>query len=255
MRIDIVTIFPEAFTPMEVSILGRARKGGLLTIVVWELRQFAPDKHRQVDDEPYGGGAGMVMKPDPFFAAVEAIQAAVPGTEARILLPSPQGEVLTHAIAQTLAQEAHVILLCGHYEGIDERVRLGLGAQEISIGDYVLTGGELAAMVIIDALARFVPGVVGDGASVAVDSFAGGLLDYPHYTRPAEFRGMAVPNVLLSGNHEAIRRWRYAQRLRRTLSRRPDLLPADALSEDDRRLLDDSERDPHGGDPRRRKER
>ncbi len=244
MRIDIVTIFPEAFMPLELSILGRARTRGMLTVVIWDLRAFTSDKHRQVDDEPYGGGAGMVMKPEPFFAAIEAISAAAPGPTPRILLPSPQGEVLTHQGAQALAAEQHLVFLCGHYEGIDERVRLGLRAQEISIGDYVVTGGELPAMVIVDAVARFLPGVVGDEASVAADSFVDGLLDYPHYTRPAEFRGMRVPTVLLSGNHEAIRRWRHAQRLSRTLGRRPDLLTVDALSEEDRRLLEELDLDP-----------
>ncbi len=244
MRVDVVTIFPEAFTPLDLSILGRARKRGVLTVIVWDLRSFTIDKHRQVDDESYGGGAGMVMKPEPFFAAVEAIRTATPGTEPQILLASPQGEVLTHRLAQALAVEDHLIILCGHYEGIDERVRVGLGAQEISIGDYVLTGGELAAMVIVDAVARLIPGVVGDEASVAADSFAEGLLDYPHYTRPAEFRGMQVPHVLLSGDHEAIRRWRHAQRLGRTLGRRPDLLKAEALSEEDRRLLEELDVDP-----------
>lgn len=251
MRIDIVTIFTEAFAPLALSIIGRARKRGLLTVVLWDLRQFASDKHRQVDDEPYGGGAGMVMKPEPFFAAVETIRAAVPGTKPSIVLASPQGEVLTHGLAQTLAAEEHIILLCGHYEGIDERVHVGLGAKEISIGDYVLTGGELPAMVIVDALARFVPGVVGDAASVEVDSFASGLLDYPHYTRPAEFLGMSVPEVLLSGDHEAIRRWRQAQRLQRTLGRRPDLLKAEALSDEDRRLLEELDLDPAAEDTQR----
>ncbi len=244
MRIDIVTIFPEAFTPLEISILGRARKRGLLTVVVWDLRAFATDKHRQVDDEPYGGEAGMVMKPEPFFAAAERIRAAVPGATPLIILTSPQGEPLTHQLARTLAGEDHLVILCGHYEGIDERVQVGLAAQEISIGDYVLTGGELAAMVIADAVARFIPGVVGADASVAADSFVDGLLDHPHYTRPAEFRGMEVPEVLLSGDHEAIRRWRHAQRLRRTLRRRPDLLKAEALSEEDRRLLEELDFDP-----------
>ncbi len=253
MRIDIVTIFPEAFAPLELSILGRARKRDLLTIVLWDLRQFTTDKHHQVDDEPYGGGAGMVMKPDPFFAAVEAIRAAVPGSVPRIILPSPQGPVLTHTIAKSLASEEHVILLCGHYEGVDERVRIGLGASELSIGDYVVTGGELPAMVIVDALARLVPGVVGDEASVAEDSFADGLLDHPHYTRPPEFRGMATPRILLSGDHEAIRRWRRAQRLRRTLERRPDILSAGELTEDDRRLLDDLDREPTDEVPKPRK--
>lgn len=239
MRVDIVTIFPEAFAPLGVSILGRARERRLLDVVVWDLREFTTDRHRQVDDSPYGGGAGMVMKPEPFFAAVDAIRAAAAGTTPRVLLTSPQGERLTQAGARRLADEAHLIILCGHYEGIDERVREGLPTDEISIGDYVLTGGELPAMVIVDAVARFIPGVVGDAQSVVADSFAEGLLDYPHYTRPAEFRGMRVPEVLLSGDHDAIRRWRHAQRLRRTLARRPDLLKPDALSAEDRRLLEE----------------
>lgn len=239
MRIDIVTIFPEAFAPLTTSILGRARAQGLLQVVVWDLRDFTTDRHRQVDDAPYGGGAGMVMKPEPFFAAVDAIRTAARGTTPRIILTSPQGACFDHDTAHALSAEDHLIILCGHYEGIDERVREGLATDEISIGDYVLTGGELPAMVIVDAVARFVPGVVGDAQSVAADSFVEGLLDYPHYTRPPEFRGMPVPEVLLSGDHEAIRRWRHAQRLRRTMERRPDLLKAEALSEEDRRLLDE----------------
>lgn len=237
MRVDIVTIFPQVFTPLEVSVIGRARERGLLDIAIWDLREFTTDRHRQVDDTPYGGGAGMVMKPEPFFAAVDAIRKER-RTHPRIILTSPQGELLTHTMAQELAREPHLIILCGHYEGIDERVRTGLATDEISIGDYVLTGGELPAMVIIEATARFVPGVVGDASSVAADSFVDGLLDYPHYTRPPEFRGLKVPQVLLSGNHEAIRRWRRAQQLQRTLERRPDLLKREALSEEDRRLLD-----------------
>jgi tRNA (guanine37-N1)-methyltransferase len=248
MRVDIVTIFPEAFAPLGLSIVGRARERGLLEVVVWDLRQFAPGRHRQVDDAPYGGGAGMVMKPEPFFAAVDAIRAAVPDSAPHIILTSPQGRLLTHAVAQELARQDHLIILCGHYEGVDERVREGLGADEISIGDYVLTGGELPAMVIVDAVARFIPGVVGDAASVAADSFADGLLDHPHYTRPAEFRGLRVPDVLLSGDHEAIRRWRRAQRLARTLRRRPDLLKAEALSEEDRRLLEEFDIEIHEPD-------
>ncbi len=239
MRVDIVTIFPEAFAPLDQSIVKRARERGLLEIVVWDLRSFTTDRHRQVDDTPYGGGAGMVMKPEPFFVAVDAIRAAAPGTTPRIILTSPQGERFTQAVAQRLAGESHLIILCGHYEGIDERVREGLATEELSIGDYVLTGGELPAMVVVDAVARFIPGVVGDAQSVEADSFAEGLLDYPHYTRPAEFRGMKVPDVLLSGDHDAIRRWRHAQQLRRTLERRPDLLKADALGEEDRRVLDE----------------
>lgn len=239
MRIDIVTIFPEAFAPLDTSILSRARERGLIMVKVWDLRAFATDRHRQVDDAPYGGGAGMVMKSEPFFAAIDAIRAAAPRTTPRIILTSPQGEFFTHRMAQQLAAEQHLIILCGHYEGVDERVRQALATDEISIGDYVLTGGELPAMVIVDAVARFIPGVVGDPGSVAADSFAEGLLDYPHYTRPPEFRGLKVPEILLSGDHEAIRRWRHAQRLRRTLARRPDLLKAEALSEEDRRVLDE----------------
>lgn len=248
MRIDIVTIFPEAFVPLQISMLGRAQERGVLTVSVWDLRDFTADRHRQVDDAPYGGGAGMVMKPEPFFAAVDAIRAAAGATTPRIILTSPQGEQLTHALAEQLAAEGHLVVLCGHYEGIDERVRDALTTDEISIGDYVLTGGELAAMVIADAVARLLPGVVGDAASVQVDSFSEGLLDYPHYTRPAEFRGQRVPAVLLSGDHEAIRRWRHAQRLRRTLGRRPDLLKAEALSEEDRRLLEELDVEPDGDD-------
>lgn len=248
MRIDIVTIFPEAFVPLQISMLGRAQERGVLTVSVWDLRDFTADRHRQVDDAPYGGGAGMVMKPEPFFAAVDAIRAAAGATTPRIILTSPQGEKLTHALAEQLAAEGHLVVLCGHYEGIDERVRDALTTDEISIGDYVLTGGELAAMVIADAVARLLPGVVGDAASVQVDSFSEGLLDYPHYTRPAEFRGQRVPAVLLSGDHEAIRRWRHAQRLRRTLGRRPDLLKAEALSEEDRRLLEELDVEPDGDD-------
>ena len=239
MKIDIVTIFPEAFTPLEVSVIGRARERGVLDVRVWDLRDFTTDRHRQVDDAPYGGGAGMVMKVEPFFAAVDAIRAQRGVTAPRVILTSPQGRPLTHDIARELAREEHLIILCGHYEGIDERVREGLATDEISIGDYVLTGGELPAMVIVEAAARFIPGVVGDAASVEADSFAEGLLDYPHYTRPPEFRGMRVPEVLLSGHHDAIRRWRRAQRLQRTLDRRPDLLKAEALGEEDHRLLED----------------
>jgi tRNA (guanine37-N1)-methyltransferase len=236
VRIDIVTIFPEALGALRVSLLARARERGLLDIHVWNLRDFAADRHRQVDDVPFGGGPGMVMKPEPFFAAVEAIAAQAPGRP-RILLTSPQGRRFDQRFAEELAREAHLILLCGRYEGVDERVILGLGAEEVSIGDYVLAGGELAAMVIVEATARLVPGVVGDQQSVQADSFTSGLLDYPHYTRPAEFRGMRVPEVLLSGHHEQIRRWRHREQLRRTLARRPDLLAWDRLTAEERAVL------------------
>jgi tRNA (guanine37-N1)-methyltransferase len=236
VRVDIVSIFPDALAPLEVSILGRARAKGVIEVVVWDLRDFTTDRHRQVDDVPYGGGPGMVMKPEPFFAAVEAITRYAPGRQ-RILLTSPQGRRFDQGFAEELAREARLLILCGHYEGIDERVVTGLGAEEVSIGDYVLTGGELPAMVIVDAVARLVPGVVGDAASVEADSFSGGLLDYPHYTRPAEFRGLGVPAVLLSGHHEQIRRWRRREQLRRTLHRRPDLIHWERLSDEDQALL------------------
>ena len=237
MRIDIVTIFPEAFAALDVSIIGRARERGLLDVQVRDLRDYTTDRHRQVDDVPYGGGPGMVMKPEPFFAAINALSA--PGVPSRLLLTSPQGRRFDQRVAEELARESHLIVLCGRYEGVDERVVTGLGAEEISIGDFVLTGGELAAMVIVDATVRLVEGVVGDQASVAAESFAGGLLDYPHYTRPAEFRGQRVPDVLLSGHHEQIRRWRRREQLRRTLERRPDLVSLDLLTEEDRALLRD----------------
>ena len=242
MRIDIITIFPEAFTPLEVSIVGRARERGVLEVHVHDLRDYTADRHRQVDDTPYGGGPGMVLKPEPFFAAVEAIRKETQG-EPRILLPSPQGRPLTQAVLREFSRAPHLLILCGHYEGIDERVAEGLGAEEISVGDYVLSGGELPAMVIVDGVARLVPGVVGDEQSVAAESFSGGLLDFPHYTRPPEFRRMRVPEVLLSGHHEAIRRWRRKEQLRRTQRRRPDLLKREALSDEDRRLLEEIERE------------
>lgn len=240
MRIDIVTIFPEALTPMEVSILGRARARGLVEISVVDLRDYTSDRHRQVDDLAYGGGPGMVMKPEPFFTAVEALTPPQ-GPRPRVLLTSPQGRRFDQRAAEDLSREPHLIVLCGRYEGVDERVVEGLGAEEFSIGDYVLTGGELAAMVIVEATVRLIPGVVGDAASVAAESFAGGLLDHPHYTRPADFRGLRVPEVLLSGHHEAIRRWRRREQLRRTLARRPDLLGWDALGDEDRALLRDDD--------------
>lgn len=240
VRIDIVTIFPEALAPLEVSILGRARARGLVEISVVDLRDFTSDRHRQVDDVAYGGGPGMVMKPEPFFAAVEALTPPG-GPRPRVLLTSPQGRRFDQRVAEELSREPHLIVLCGRYEGVDERVVEGLGAEELSIGDYVLTGGEIAAMVVVDATVRLIPGVVGDAASVVAESFAGGLLDHPHYTRPADFRGLRVPEVLLSGHHEEIRRWRRREQLRRTLARRPDLLCRDTLGEEDLALLRDDD--------------
>ena len=238
MRVDVVTIFPEVFPgPLGVGVLGRARERGLVDLAVWDLRDFTADRHRSVDDIPYGGGVGMVMKPEPFVKAVDAIRAAHAGGAATVVLTTPQGARFSQAKAQALAGRSHLVVLCGRYEGVDERVVELLGADEISIGDYVLSGGELAAMVIIEAAVRLLPGAVGDAASVAQDSFSEGVLDYPQYTRPAMFRGCAVPEVLLSGHHEAIRRWRTREALRRTLLRRPDLLDEATLDEETKAIL------------------
>lgn len=238
MRVDLVTIFPRMVEALLAEgVLARAVKGGRVTVAVHDLRDFTTDRHRVVDDVPFGGGPGMVLKPEPIFAAVEHI-AATHGTPDAIVVPSPAGRRLSHGEAARLSARRHLVLICGRYEGIDERVCEGLGAEEISIGDYVLTGGELPALVVLDAVTRLVPGVVGDQDSVAQDSFASGLLDHPHYTRPAEFRGMAVPPVLLSGHHADIARWRRREALRRTLARRPELIERAALDEESRAVLD-----------------
>lgn len=224
LRIDIVTIFPGMCRgPLSESIIGRAQDNGQVGIAVHDLRDWTTDRHRQVDDEPYGGGPGMVMKPEPFFAAVRDLREDSPG--ARVLLMTPQGRPFAQATAQRLAQEPHLILLCGHYEGIDQRVIDGLVDEEISIGDYVLTNGALAANVVVDALVRLLPGVLGDDQSAEVESFSDARrLEAPHYTRPAEFEGMAVPEVLLSGHHGRIEDWRREKALERTRLNRPDLL-------------------------------
>ncbi len=222
MRIDIVTIFPEYFTgPLDAALLGKARAKGLLDIRVHDLRAHTTDKHRTVDDEPFGGGPGMVMMAQPWFEAVEAID----GWErARRVLLTPAGRRFDQRAAEELSGAEHIVLMCGRYEGIDERVALGLATDELSIGDYVLAGGESAALVVVEAVTRLVAGVVGEPASLVAESFSSGLLDYPQFTRPAEFRGMRVPDVLLSGDHAAIERWRRDQALERTGARRPDLL-------------------------------
>jgi len=222
MRIDAVTIFPEYFSgPLDATLLGKARAKGLLDIRVRDLRAHAADKHRTVDDEPFGGGPGMVMMAQPWFDAVEAID----GWErARRVLLTPAGRRLDQSMGEQLSTEPHLILLCGRYEGIDERVASGLATDEISIGDYVLAGGESAALVLIEVVTRLREGVIGEPQSLVEESFTTGLLDYPHYTRPAEFRGMRVPEVLVSGDHAAIQRWRREEALRRTKERRPDLL-------------------------------
>ena len=222
MRIDVVTIFPEYFAgPLDAALLGKARANGILDITVRDLRAHATDKHRSVDDEPFGGGPGMVMKPEPWFAAIEAID----GWEsARRILLTPAGRRFDQKLAEELSTQPHLVLMCGRYEGVDERVAQGLTTDEISAGDFVLAGGEAAALIVIEAATRLVDGVIGEPASLVEESFTTGRLDYPHYTRPAEFRGMAVPDVLLSGNHAEIDRWRMDEAERRTAERRPDLL-------------------------------
>jgi tRNA (guanine37-N1)-methyltransferase len=224
MRIDIVTIFPEFFVqPLETSIMRLARENGVAEYCVSDLRDYTFDKRHSIDDRPYGGGAGMVMMPEPIFRAVEAIEAQDARPATRVLL-TPQGEQFSQRIAEELAQAPRLLMICGRYEGFDERVRIGLKPREISIGDYVLTGGELPALVVIDSVVRLVPGAVGKQESVQSESFAEGLLEYPHYTRPDDFRGMKVPEVLLSGDHAKIAAWRAEQALRRTMERRPDLM-------------------------------
>ncbi|NMA62098.1 MAG: tRNA (guanosine(37)-N1)-methyltransferase TrmD [Firmicutes bacterium] len=235
MHFDVLTLFPEMFGgPLKASIIGKARANGLLGVNVWNIRDFAYDKHRIVDDAPYGGGAGMVLKVDVLARAIEAVRGH---SQAPIIYLSPQGEVFDQQIATELTNEPRLVLLCGHYEEIDERIREHWVDRELSIGDYVLTGGELPAMVVIDAVARLLPGVLGDATSSEQDSFQDGLLDYPHYTRPASYRGLDVPEVLLSGHHELIRRWRLKEALRRTWLRRPDLLNTKELSTEELLLL------------------
>ena len=225
MKFDIVTIFPQMVqAPLQEGIVARAIASGLLDVRVHDLRDFTTDRHRVVDDMPFGGGPGMVLKPEPFFAAVDRIREER-GTPGAVILTSPDGERLTHEGAKRLSALDHLVILCGRYEGVDERVRTHLATEAMSIGDYVLSGGELPALVIVDAVARLVPGVVGDDASVSGDTFArDGLLDSPQYTRPAEFRGLGVPPVLLSGHHAEIEKWRRQQALERTRRHRPDLL-------------------------------
>lgn len=236
MHFDIFSLFPSMFRgPFEESIIKRAQERGYVSIAIHNIRDYATDKHHTTDDAPYGGGGGMVMKPEPIFAAVEAVLAGETGVP--IILLTPQGRLFTQEVARELAGYRRIALICGHYEGVDERVRQYLATDEISIGDYVLTGGELAAMVIVDAVTRLLPGVLGDPGAVLEDSHAGGLLEGPHYTRPAVFRGWAVPEILLSGNHAAIARWRREQALLRTLRRRPDLLAKADLTPQDRQFL------------------
>lgn len=240
MQFDIVTIFPRMIEgALAEGILGRAIAQGLLRVGVTDLRDYTDDRHRSVDDVPYGGGPGMVLKPEPLFRAVEAViaQRAQRGEARSIVLVSPQGRRFTQAEAGRLAALDHVVILCGRYEGVDDRVREFLATEELSVGDYVLSGGELPALVIVDAVARLIPGVVGDEGSVEAESFERGLLDFPQYTRPASFRGLNVPDVLVSGHHAEIRRWRKRQAVERTVARRPELLAQAALDEEEREIL------------------
>jgi tRNA (guanine37-N1)-methyltransferase len=269
MKFEIVTIFPDFFRgPLDYGIVRRARESKLIDISIHDLRDFTADKHRTVDDRPFGGGEGMVLKPEPLFKCVESLGVAPReqrlrkprATAETVILLSPQGELFTQALAQDLAALERIVLICGRYEGVDERVAEGLADREISIGDYVLSGGELGAAVIVDTVARLIPGALGNEASAQQESFtaarkpraegsnseaggpdstcsSGGLLDYPHYTRPAEFRGMAAPEVLIGGNHEQIRKWRRRKALEKTLRNRPDLVDRETLSEEDKRFL------------------
>ena len=269
MRVDLVTIFPDFFRgPLDYGILRRAREAGLVEFSVHDLRGFTRDKHRTVDDRPFGGGEGMVLKPEPIFECIERLKVApraervMPRAKESVILLSAQGRQLDQTLAQELAALDRMVLICGRYEGVDERVSEYLADREVSIGDYVLSGGELAAAVIVDTVTRLIPGAVGNEASTRQESFtvtgvaepgdrpsstcvSGGLLDYPHYTRPAEFRGMAVPEVLINGNHEEIRRWRRRTALAKTLRNRPDLLNLAGLSEEDRKLLAQMAGDEH----------
>jgi tRNA (guanine37-N1)-methyltransferase len=260
MKFDIITIFPDFFRgPLDYGIVRRAREAGLIDITIHDLRTFAHDRHRTVDDRPFGGGEGMVLKPEPIFECLESLEAA-PRTKRSpresVVLLSPQGQMFTQTVAQEMTALERIVLICGRYEGVDERVSEHLADREISVGDFVLSGGELGAAIIVDTVTRLLPGALGNAASSQQESFtvgaaqarvegeppssscgSGGLLDYPHYTRPADFRGMPVPEVLVNGNHEEIRRWRRRCALKKTLQNRPDLLRDAALSEEDRKLL------------------
>jgi tRNA (guanine37-N1)-methyltransferase len=243
MQCDILTLFPDLVRAvLDQSMLKRAQERGLLEVRVRNVRDYTLDRHQVADDTPYGGGPGMVMKAEPVFRAMDDLRQEYQIGEAglRLLLPSPQGRPFSQSLAEDFSRERRrLVIICGHYEGIDERVRLGLRPEEISVGDYVLTGGELPALVIIDAATRLIPGVLGDPESALRDSFSEPLLDYPHYTRPADVRGLTVPEVLLSGDHEAVRRWRRKEALRSTYVKRPDLLQRPHLSQEDQQLLDE----------------
>jgi tRNA (guanine37-N1)-methyltransferase len=239
MRLDFITIFPAMFAPLTTEgVIARGVKKGLLDIRVWDLRDYATDRHRSTDDEAYGGGPGMVMLAEPVLSAVEFIRGEGEGaTDPHVVMTSPQGRRFDQRVAAGLMEKQHVVFLCGRYEGFDHRVHEILQPDEISIGDFVVSGGELPAMLMADAIGRLIPGVVGNSGSVEEDSFFRGLLDYPHYTRPEELRGSRVPDILLSGHHEKIRKWRKEQALRATLARRPDLLESAELDDEAREIL------------------
>ncbi|WP_071461173.1 tRNA (guanosine(37)-N1)-methyltransferase TrmD [Bacillus massilinigeriensis] len=240
MKINVLSIFPEMFEGvLGHSILNKAREKGAVEYSLVNFREYADNRHKTVDDYPYGGGAGMVLKPQPIFDAVDDLVKNAEGKKPRVILMCPQGERYTQRKAEELAQENHLIFICGHYEGYDERIREHLVTDEISIGDYVLTGGELGAMVVIDSVVRLLPGVLGKEESHIQDSFSTGLLEHPHYTRPADFRGMKVPDVLVSGNHKHIDEWRMRESLRRTFERRPDLLETFQLPEMQKKWLEE----------------
>ena len=231
MKIDIITIFPEVILPvLQAGILKRAQARDLLTVNVHNLRDFTTDRHQTVDDYPYGGGAGMILKPEPLFAAIRKLR---PESTTRIIYLTPQGTPFNQSLAEAFSLESHLILICGRYKGIDERVRMKVVTDEISIGDYVLSGGEIPALVLVDAIGRVLPRALGNYESAQEDSFSKGLLDCPHYTRPAEFEGMQVPDILLSGHHEKITVWQHQQSLKRTAERRPELLKNIELSAED----------------------
>ena len=236
MRIDVLTLFPETFSgPLEASILGRAVREGIAEVHLHQIRDYAFNKHRMVDDYAYGGGPGMVMKPEPLAEAIEAVR-GMTEPRGRVVLMTPQGRVFNQAVVDELAAEERLILLCGHYEGVDERIREDFVDDEVSIGDYVLSGGEIAALVVIDAVVRRQPGTLGSADSLLEESHSDGLLEYPQYTRPAEFRGKKVPDILLSGHHGEVARWRRQQRIIRTAKRRPDLLAKVCLTDEERRI-------------------
>jgi tRNA (guanine37-N1)-methyltransferase len=240
MKFSILTLFPGMFAgPLDDSIVKSARDNGIIDISIIDIRDFTSGKHRTADDYPFGGGSGMILKPEPVFLAVESVLAGIDGAGVPVVLVSPQGRRFGQKVARELAGAEQIVLICGHYKGVDERIRLHLATDEISIGDYVISGGELGAMVIIDAVTRLLPGALGDFESAETDSFYNGMLECGQYTRPRDFRGYSVPDVLLSGNHDAIRRWRRKDSLKKTLQRRPDLFESIRLLEEDRLILEE----------------